>query len=436
MRHLVATLRRGPVWIVVTLAFGLLTAPLLADTQQLVTSGTTGIRTPGSRPSATPWFDVFFQECRERRWVEGQNVTMMHRFANEHDERLPTLVAERIRLQDRNKRVAAFHTGPEALAATPGAERQATKPRVVAAYPLWKAAQVPPRTLPWHLLDQVTLAFLVPGRDGRLPDMHATTAKTLLAQARRHGVSTAIAIGGATGSQAFYALLFDPAARARFVTELDQVLATYAFDGVVLDMEYWPRPDVQDAAGGAAYLSLIQEVSARMQVRGGFVSVAVFGSAWFGKHYPAELVDVVDAFEIMAYDFSGSWSPAPGPHASYEQARSALTYWRGRVGKQRMRKAYLGIPFYGKCFPHSFTPGDPVQNLAYREILSRFPQAAASDTRRGDSCTVYYDGHATLQQKAALVKAYGLGGVSVWEITMDAPRGPERLLPALTSALR
>lgn len=436
MRYLVATVCRGPVWIVVILIFGLLTALLLVDTHQPATSVTTGIRTPGSRTSSTPLFDVFFQARHECRGVEGHNGILMHRFAKGHDARLPALVVERIRLQDRDNRVATFRTDAEALTATPGAERQATKPRVVAAYPLWKAAQVPPRTLPWPLLDQVTLAFLVPKRDGRLTGMQATTSQTLLAEARRHGVSTAIAIGGANGSKAFYAMLFDLAARARFVTELDQVLATYAFDGVVLDMEYWPRPDVQDRAGGAAYLALIQEVSARMQARGGFVSVAVFGSAWFGKHYPAQLVDVVDAFEIMAYDFSGSWSPAPGPHASYEQALSALTYWRGRVGKKRMRKAYLGIPFYGKCFSHPFTPGDPVQNLAYREILSLFPQAAASDTRHGDSCTVYYNGHATLKQKAALVKAYGLGGVSVWEITMDAPRGPERLLPALTSALR
>jgi GH18 family chitinase len=277
---------------------------------------------------------------------------------------------------------------------------------------------------------------LVPRRDGRLTDIHATTAKALLAEARQHGVSTAIAIGGANGSHEFYAMLFDPPARARFVTELEQMLATYPFDGVVLDMEYWPRPDVQDVAGGSAYLSLIQEVAALMRARKGFVSVAVFGSAWFGKHYPAAIVDVVDAFEIMAYDFSGSWSPAPEPHASYEQAHSALTYWSGRVGKQRMRKAYLGIPFYGKCFPHPFTPGDPVRNLAYHEIVPLCAEAPVSDTCHSDSCTVYYNGHATLRKKAALVKEHGLAGVSVWEITMDAPSGPDRLLPALISALR
>ena len=67
---------------------------------------------------------------------------------------------------DGSAHVEEARTGRGAWAETPGAELQIMKPRVVAAYPLWKAVQFPPSTLPWPLLDQLTLAFLVPGRDG------------------------------------------------------------------------------------------------------------------------------------------------------------------------------------------------------------------------------------------------------------------------------
>jgi putative ABC transport system substrate-binding protein len=85
--------------LVAVLAVSLLAAPLAADAQQagkMPRIGFLGVTSPSDRP---PLLDAFRQRLRELGWVEGQNIVIDYRYAEDRVDRLPDLAAELVRLK-------------------------------------------------------------------------------------------------------------------------------------------------------------------------------------------------------------------------------------------------------------------------------------------------------------------------------------------------
>jgi putative ABC transport system substrate-binding protein len=74
--------------------------PLAAHAQQQAGKvpriGYLGLTSPSDRP---PLLDAFRQRLRELGWVEGQNIVIDYRFAEDRVDRLPDLAAELVRLK-------------------------------------------------------------------------------------------------------------------------------------------------------------------------------------------------------------------------------------------------------------------------------------------------------------------------------------------------
>jgi len=86
--------------LIITLALGLLLAPLLAaDAQQAGKVPRIGFLQTGSPSDTLPRLDAFRQGLRELGWVEGQNIVIDYRFAEGRFDRLPDLAAELVRLK-------------------------------------------------------------------------------------------------------------------------------------------------------------------------------------------------------------------------------------------------------------------------------------------------------------------------------------------------
>jgi ABC-type uncharacterized transport system substrate-binding protein len=80
---------------IVTLTFSLLAAPLAAKAQSLAKVPRIGWLASGSPPSETNrQQSPFLQGLRELGWVEGQNIAIERRYAEESYDRLPELAAE------------------------------------------------------------------------------------------------------------------------------------------------------------------------------------------------------------------------------------------------------------------------------------------------------------------------------------------------------
>ena len=77
----------------------ILAVPLAADAQQagkVPRLGFLSLTSPSDRP---PLLDAFRQRLRELGWVEGQNIVIDYRYAQDRVDRLPDLAAELVRLK-------------------------------------------------------------------------------------------------------------------------------------------------------------------------------------------------------------------------------------------------------------------------------------------------------------------------------------------------
>jgi len=82
-----------------TVSAGLLAAPMASEAQQagkLPRIGVLSLTTPSDRPLL---LDAFRRRLRELGWVEGPNVVIDYRYAEDRVDRLPDLAAELIRLK-------------------------------------------------------------------------------------------------------------------------------------------------------------------------------------------------------------------------------------------------------------------------------------------------------------------------------------------------
>ncbi len=90
-------MRLRPVTLVVTFAFGLLAAPLLAETQKVEKMARIGYLHFRAGPNAAD--EVFRQALRDFGWIEGQNIAIEYRWAAGKRNRYPALAEELVRLK-------------------------------------------------------------------------------------------------------------------------------------------------------------------------------------------------------------------------------------------------------------------------------------------------------------------------------------------------
>ena len=97
-----------------TLAGGLLASPLTADAQQAGKVYRVGYLSTPTRASVEHILEAFLRRLRELGWIEGQDLIIEYRWADDNIERLPDLAAELVR---RNVDVIVAPATSAALAA-------------------------------------------------------------------------------------------------------------------------------------------------------------------------------------------------------------------------------------------------------------------------------------------------------------------------------
>jgi putative ABC transport system substrate-binding protein len=93
-----ATMRRA-IRLLVTLALGLLVAPLVPEAQPAPHIWRIAFLGAESPATSRHFLDAFRQGLRDLGYVEGQNITIEARWAEGRNERFPNLVAELVRLK-------------------------------------------------------------------------------------------------------------------------------------------------------------------------------------------------------------------------------------------------------------------------------------------------------------------------------------------------
>lgn len=167
------------------------------------------------------------------------------------------------------------------------------------------------------------------------------------------------------------------------------------------------------------------------------------------KHIDLDAVSrIVDYINLMAYDFTGSWTKVCGNHAQLRSPGTRLQSTHPELqacatdGVEYVlsrgfpsRKLVLGIPAYARYFPRAQGPGCSTERageMDYCDIPDEWVREAVVDEgavaawyvdANGDKGYLTFDVPRTVQMKARFVMQRGLGGLFYWTGTGDKGDG-------------
>ncbi|SCZ98462.1 BZ3500_MvSof-1268-A1-R1_Chr7-1g09156 [Microbotryum saponariae] len=234
----------------------------------------------------------------------------------------------------------------------------AKKGLLAAHYPAYEVDAI----IDWKVTDIGYHIAAVTAKDGlAFPAGEKGLAK-FVSGAHANKKKAVLSIGGADGSQYFSSLVKTESARAKFVKQILEVVIENKLDGVNVD---WRFPTVPgnpkneiDPADSANLLKFLQDL--RHSRPNDWISAAVSVNGIFGPSGTTTLTDykpfakVVDAFNVMAYDYVGGWTNQTGPDSpSYKcgTGRSFTTdIERFIEAGFPANKIILGVPSFDKAF--------------------------------------------------------------------------------------
>ncbi len=290
---------------------------------------------------------------------------------------------------------------------------------------------------------------------------------------------TSIAVGGWTLSGNFSTVASTEAGRETFANSIVEFLTTYTmFDGIDFDWEYPGGGGLESnsvsASDGANYALLLANVRGKLDTlesqTGRTYEISVASPAGIDKianFNLAGLAPSVDFFNVMAYDFHGTWENTTGHQAAftgdadgYDIKTAVHAYLDAGVPGE---KIVLGAPLYTRGWSGVADGGDGGYDEAasggapgtfetgvydYKDLL-----AQVQDPNSG--WQLYWDDVAqasyvynaeldlfssietptSIALKAQWVQEMGLGGMMFWDLTNDATDSPESLVAAAFRSL-
>ncbi|KAG1862561.1 glycoside hydrolase family 18 protein [Suillus subalutaceus] len=254
-----------------------------------------------------------------------------------------------------------------------------------------------------------------------------------LKQQNRH-LKVLLSIGGWTYSPKFHPIVVNPALRANFVRSAVRLLEDYGLDGLDVDYEY---PSNEYQARG--YADLLRELRIALdqhaQMKGIYHRFLLTIAAPCG---PDKYQHTLDFWNMMAYDFSGSWDSVANHQANIYGgpiSASQAIAWYTANGVPRS-KMVLGIPLYGRSFMNTSGPGAPFSGIGpgsweqgvydYRALplpgtyVFQDDKALASwshDYQKQEM--VSFDNEQVGHWKGDWIRREGLRGSMFWELSGD-----------------
>ncbi|KAJ9603725.1 Chitinase 4 [Cladophialophora chaetospira] len=291
-------------------------------------------------------------------------------------------------------------------------------------------------------------------------NVYGCVKQLFLQKKRNRNLKVLLSIGGWTYSSNFAQPASTPTGRRRFVESAVKLLETLGFDGLDIDWEY---PKDENEAGD--FVKLLQETRQALDQAAAkrhhhtkfYLTVACpAGPPNYEKLKIADMDRLLDFWNLMAYDYAGSWDQRAGHQANLFPSRShpqctpfstlAAVEHYTRQGVHPS-KIVLGMPLYGRAFTSTSGPGHSYSGVGEGSWeqgvwdYKALPKAGASehhDAEVGASWSycpssqtmISYDTPELVAQKAQFVRDYGLGGGMWWESSGDKPIGDGSLIEA------
>jgi chitinase len=285
------------------------------------------------------------------------------------------------------------------------------KKPVLGFYTSWAAPQVR-----YDKITHLMYAFLLPSGNGSIS---GAVPGDLISTAHAAGVKVIASIGGANHSEAFIPLAASASGRTTFANACKAIVDAGS-DGVDIDWEY-----PSNAADSANFTLLLKAVRAAIGPNK-LISLDLAPNDEKGRWVSQSAVNIADFYNVMAYDFTGSFpGSVVGQHSSYQQSVIGINYWWKNRGVPK-EKVVMGVPFYGKNFSNGGNPAE------YKDIMAANPGVSPDADQVGQT---WYNGFTTMKKKATFVAENSYGGIMVWQLGGDTSPGPKNLLDAIELGL-
>ncbi|GAA5953090.1 hypothetical protein JCM21900_005064 [Sporobolomyces salmonicolor] len=283
-------------------------------------------------------------------------------------------------------------------------------------------------------------------------NLYGNLKQLYLFKKRNRHLKVLLSIGGWTYSEngKFAKPVSTPAGRKTFVESAVRIVEDYGLDGLDIDWEYPSNPsEAQD------YVSLLRDLrhgldqlaaSKGMHLPQGFelTIAAPCGASTYDKLMVTEMDQYLSFWNLMAYDYCGSWESIANHQANlFGASPNALSTDRAiRFYSSKgvpVHKLVLGIPLYGRSFTNTRGPGTPFNGVGpgsweagsydYKALPLPNSQTAFDPHLVASSCLtpsgewVSYDSPESAAAKAEFICVNQLGGAMYWELSGDRKRG-------------
>jgi chitinase len=275
-------------------------------------------------------------------------------------------------------------------------------------------------------------------------------AKQLFLQKKKNRqMKVLLSIGGWTYSSNFAQPASTPQGRARFANSAVDLMMNLGFDGLDVDWEY-PQNDTQanDLVNLLAETRKALDAYACEHTPDAHYLLTVASPAGptnYNKMRLAEMDKHLDFWNLMAYDYAGSWDSTAGHQANwapdagnstctpFSTAHALRDYIAAGVPAH---KIVVGVPLYGRSFTNTSGPGTAYSGLGegswergvydYKalpangsDVYSDMKVGASWSYDNNTRTMVSYDTPEMVRLKAHQIQQMGLGGAMYWESSGD-----------------
>lgn len=326
--------------------------------------------------------------------------------------------------------------------------------KVVGYYPQWLSSTLPPENIKFENLTHIIHAFAWPDSLGEISMYSGMPDTGLINTTHKAGKKILLALGGWGQSYGFAPMSADSLRRENFINNVVELFMQYEYDGIDID---WEFPESTDQ--GKNLTTLIKELRERFDQENPdwLISMAVSSGSLNGQYSEYDkLVEYIDWFSMMGYDFHGNWTTHCGHNAPLYQplncsdgaVDNGVAYLTDTslVPKE---KILMGVPFYGKEYNAAglYEPFTGyVNDLLYKEIaprvnsgdweyywddFSKVPYLLNSELSK----FIAYDDTMSIRIKCNYVSVNQLAGVMIWALGQDIISGSQPLLETIGKTL-